>query len=122
MGAAGPVNPKGRSASGGPERTSFLQRSGREEPASAGGEKTWRRRFHQGTAPPIGLSHEQGMTSRQGETVQARIDVTKPMSMRGTRQPRPATPRGRCADLACVDSLCRHGAQRDCEKPLSVWC
>src|SRR5258707_15243800 len=102
MGAAGPVNPKGRSASGGPEPAGFLQRSGREEPApellskGAGGEKTRRRRFHQGTAPPIGLSHEQGMTSRQGETVQPRIDVIKRMPMGGRRQPNPETPQGRC--------------------------
>jgi hypothetical protein len=33
MGAAGPVNPKGHSDSGGPEPTGFLERSGREEPA-----------------------------------------------------------------------------------------
>ena len=60
MGAAGPANPQGRSASGGPERTSFLERSGREEARAAGGEKTWPRRFRQGTGPPIGLRHEQG--------------------------------------------------------------
>jgi hypothetical protein len=98
MGAAGPVNPKGRSASGGPEPAGLLQRSGREEPApeflpkGAGGEKTWLRRFHQGTAPPIGLSYEQGMTSRQGETAQARIDVTEPMLIGGTCQPTRGTP------------------------------
>ena len=66
MGAAGPVNPEGRSVSGGPEPTGFLERSGREEPApelsskGAGGEKTRRRRFHQGTAPPVGLAPKQG--------------------------------------------------------------
>jgi hypothetical protein len=33
MGVAGPVNPQGRSVSGGPEPPGFLKRSGREEPA-----------------------------------------------------------------------------------------
>ena len=39
MGASGAPNPLGRSVSGGPERTGFLERSGREEPPLAAGKK-----------------------------------------------------------------------------------
>jgi len=39
MGASGTPNPLGRSGSGGPERTAFLERSGREEPPKAAGKK-----------------------------------------------------------------------------------
>jgi hypothetical protein len=49
MGGPAPENPQGRSASGGPEQASFLERSGREEAerseASAAGKKLGRDGF-----------------------------------------------------------------------------
>ncbi len=57
------------------------------------------------------------MTSRQGETVQARIDVTKPMPMGGTRQPNPKTPRGRwrqtwLARIECAGTVLKRSRRR----------
>ena len=56
MGGDGPVNPKGRSVSGGPERTGFLERSGREEAArstaSTAGKKLGRDGFARGRLRP----------------------------------------------------------------------
>lgn len=52
MGAAGPANPQGRSVSGGPERRSFLERSGREEPAQQAGKKLGRDGFARGRTRP----------------------------------------------------------------------
>jgi hypothetical protein len=58
MGGTGPMNPATRIRRGAgtaeedPSAEGFLQRSDREEPASAGGEKTHARRFQEGRNRP----------------------------------------------------------------------
>src|SRR5690349_21301330 len=56
-------NPKGCSASGGPERRAFLERSVREEWAKGPGEKSQKRWFRKGTAAPIGQRQKQGIVA-----------------------------------------------------------
>jgi len=65
MGASGTPNPLGRSASGGPERTEFLERSGREEPPQAAGKKAGCDGFGGDGDAHRFRAFEQGMTRAQ---------------------------------------------------------
>ena len=79
MGAAGPLNPKGRSVSEGPERAGFLERSGREEPAQRAGKKPARDGF--GRAGPAHRSHARAgkwARDRCGESDAKRSDSKRP--------------------------------------------
>ncbi len=62
-----PRTRQGRSASGGPERTGFLERQRSRgsraqggEASEHGGEKTWPRRFRKGPVSPLGLTPRAG--------------------------------------------------------------
>lgn len=95
MGAAGPLNPKGRSIAKDPSGQVFWSAAAARSPRSGRG-KNLPATVSGGPAPPIGLTPEQGMGPRQNEESDAEaVDQQATRRDKG-RRPRENRRRYRC--------------------------